>query len=191
MAEVSEGVAGAAMWDEVGKSPALATPEAPPDAGWRLDRAGQRFALGALLVELRLEAAWSWVSPQVDGRAPAFALNALQQELDEAARQSPAVRRAASLEKALEAAASKVARRDELLEARRPAEGTCACEATGARHSPWQAAASGVGRGRTVCRPPGVRACANHLFGGAEPGGRWQNSFRTLSGSGSEFRFSG
>jgi hypothetical protein len=114
MAEFIEAISGPTMRDEVGRLPTPEAPAPPLDEQWRLDRAAQKFVLGALHVELRFEAPWAWVSPQVDGRAGPFVLDNLQRELNEATAGLATVQRLPGLEAAAARAAARKARRDEL-----------------------------------------------------------------------------
>jgi hypothetical protein len=119
MPEAIELVTGPAMADEPGKYPPPSAPEAPAEPGWRVGLATQTFRLGELHLTLRLEAGWSWLSPEIDARAGPFAVNAVQAELDAAALRSPVVRRVAALEAAFARAEARAARLDRLQAERR------------------------------------------------------------------------
>jgi hypothetical protein len=112
--ESIELLTGAAMADEVGRLPPLESPAAPTGATWELGQARQRFLLGTLALDLRLEIPWATAMPELDGRARPFCTSALQRELNAATAALPSVRRLPHLEAASARAAAREARRAEL-----------------------------------------------------------------------------
>jgi hypothetical protein len=116
--EAIELLGGAAMRDEPGRLPPLEAPAAPTGATWELGQARQRFAMGELQLDVKFVVNWLAVLPEVDGRAGPFVGNALQRQLNEAAAALPSVRRLPGLEAAVERAAARDLRRQDL-EARR------------------------------------------------------------------------
>jgi hypothetical protein len=114
MPEAIELLTGAAMRSEPGRTPPLEAPAAPTGATWELGQARQRFMLGTLVLDLRLETPWATAMPQIDDRAGPFCTSALQRELNAATAGLPSVRRLPHLEAASARAAAREARRAEL-----------------------------------------------------------------------------